>query len=132
MPELENAMEELKALDKKDIAEMKSFPSPPDAVRMVMDAVSILLGKPQKWSDQKVLLGSMDFLDTLSNFNKDNIPDGTIRKLRQYMKNPEFKPDIVGKKAFAAKSLCMWCRAMFKYNEVIKIVNPKRENVRVI
>ena len=68
----------------------------------------------------------------LKNYDKDHIPENLIRKLKHYVNKPDFKPDIVGGKAKAAKSLCMWCLAMFKYHEVIKIVNPKREAVRVI
>eukprot|EP00362_Geleiidae_sp_MMETSP1317_P001372 CAMPEP_0201283864 /NCGR_PEP_ID=MMETSP1317-20130820/51825_1 /ASSEMBLY_ACC=CAM_ASM_000770 /TAXON_ID=187299 /ORGANISM="Undescribed Undescribed, Strain Undescribed" /LENGTH=57 /DNA_ID=CAMNT_0047601679 /DNA_START=41 /DNA_END=214 /DNA_ORIENTATION=+ len=40
MPALEAA---IKSLDKKDISVMKEFENPPDAVRMVLEAVCTLL-----------------------------------------------------------------------------------------
>eukprot|EP00362_Geleiidae_sp_MMETSP1317_P000186 CAMPEP_0201281438 /NCGR_PEP_ID=MMETSP1317-20130820/2745_1 /ASSEMBLY_ACC=CAM_ASM_000770 /TAXON_ID=187299 /ORGANISM="Undescribed Undescribed, Strain Undescribed" /LENGTH=60 /DNA_ID=CAMNT_0047591215 /DNA_START=860 /DNA_END=1042 /DNA_ORIENTATION=- len=43
MPALETAIKSLDKLDKKDISVMKGFASPPDAVRMVLEAVCTLL-----------------------------------------------------------------------------------------
>ena len=40
-------------LDKKYIAEIKSFTSPPPAVATVMSAVMIVLKKPTAWADVK-------------------------------------------------------------------------------
>jgi dynein heavy chain len=40
-------------LDKKYIAEIKSFASPPEAVGMVMNAVMIVLGKDPSWAVAK-------------------------------------------------------------------------------
>eukprot|EP00961_Rhodomonas_salina_P104508 1406944-Rhodomonas_salina.1 len=42
---------------------------------------------------------------------------------------PEFTADSVGKVSRAAKGLCMWCRAMDVYAEVVKIVEPKKAKV---
>lgn len=44
MPALNEAIAALDALSKKDISEMKSYSSPPQKVRMVMEAVCILKG----------------------------------------------------------------------------------------
>jgi dynein heavy chain, axonemal len=42
MPALNAAIESLKALNKNDITEIKSFPKPPPLVQMTMEAVCIL------------------------------------------------------------------------------------------
>ena len=132
MPALEGAMRALASLDKKDITVVKSFIAPPPAVCMVMEAVCILLEEKPDWPTAKVVLGQMDFVEKLQKYNKDNIPDSILRKLKTYVNRDEFEPEFVGSKALAAKSLCMWCLAMSKYSEVIKVVKPKREKVKAM
>ena len=132
MPALEGAMRALASLDKKDITVVKSFIAPPPAVCMVMEAVCILLEEKPDWPTAKVVLSQMDFIEKLQKYNKDNIPEGILRKLKTYVNRDEFEPEFVGSKALAAKSLCMWCIAMSKYSEVIKVVRPKREKVKAM
>lgn len=44
MPALQEAVNALDSLSKKDVTEMKSYVTPPQKVKMVMEAVNILLG----------------------------------------------------------------------------------------
>ena len=44
-------------------------------------------------------------------------------------KNEKFLPDTVGKVSKAAKSLCMWVRAMDTYARVAKTVEPKKQKL---
>lgn len=57
MPAFNAAINSLKSLNKNDISELKSFKSPPELVRYVMEAVCILMETPkQDWDTaQKVL-----------------------------------------------------------------------------
>eukprot|EP00955_Chlamydomonas_euryale_P004916 52535-Chlamydomonas_euryale.AAC.2 len=69
-------------------------------------------------------------MQSLEEFDKDNIPDGVIRKLSKYADDPVYTPEAVAKQSRAAMSLCMWTRAMHVYNRVAKVVGPKREKLR--
>jgi len=66
-------------------------------------------------------------MNSLYEFDKDNIPDKVLRKINKYTSNPDFQPEKVGSVSFAAKSLCMWARAMETYGQVFRVVQPKRE-----
>lgn len=66
-------------------------------------------------------------MNSLFDFDKDNIPDKVLRKINKYTSNPDFQPEKVGSVSFAAKSLCMWVRAMETYGQVYRVVQPKRE-----
>lgn len=35
-----------------------------------------------------------------------------LKKIGAYCAQPDFQPDIIGRVSLAAKSLCMWVRAM--------------------
>lgn len=58
------------------------------------------------------LAGDSNFIKTLVNFDKDNISDSVLKKVGQYCRQADFQPNIIGKVSLAAKSLCMWVRAM--------------------
>jgi len=126
MPTFHAAVRALRSLNKNDITEVKSFAKPPALVMTVMEAVCVLKGMKPTWDDSKKVLSDPNFLSSLENFDKDNIAEATIVKLKKYMNNPEFQPSIVEKVSKAAKSLCQWVLAIGTYARVAKSVAPKK------
>ncbi|XP_042256267.1 dynein axonemal heavy chain 2 [Thunnus maccoyii] len=126
LPALEEAMKALESLNKKDMTEIKSYGRPPALVETVMQAVMTLQCKEPTWAEAKRQLGEANFIKTLVNFDKDNISDRVLKKIGQYCRQVDFQPDIIGKVSLAAKSLCMWVRAMEVYGRIYRVVEPKR------
>eukprot|EP00106_Octopus_bimaculoides_P014248 XP_014781690.1 PREDICTED: dynein heavy chain 2, axonemal-like [Octopus bimaculoides] len=122
MPALEEAMLALEALNKKDIGEIKSYGRPPALVEKVMEAVMILKGSEPNWAEAKRQLGDPNFIKSLVNFDKDNISDRVLNKIGKYVSQADFTPDIIGRVSGAAKSLCMWVRAMEMYGRIYRVV----------
>lgn len=89
----------------------------------------ILRGNDTSWAEAKRQLGDQDFIKQLINFDKDNITDRTLKKIGQYCSTDDFQPDVVGKVSSAAKSLCMWVRAMEVYGRIYRVVEPKRQRL---
>ncbi|KAJ1520022.1 hypothetical protein ONE63_004252 [Megalurothrips usitatus] len=127
MPALEEAMKALDALNKRDLTEIKSYPKPPYIVEMVMEAVMILKKVEPTWAEAKRQLGDVEFLNKLRDFDKDHISDRVLKKVGLYTSREEFEPESVGVVSTAAKSLCMWVRAIEKYAKTYRIVAPKIE-----
>lgn len=50
-----------------------------------------------------------------------------LKKLKPYIENPSFVPDIVATQSKVCKSMCMWVRAIDTYAKVYRIVEPKRK-----
>lgn len=64
---------------------------------------------------------------TLQSYDKDNIKPQVIKQIRdRYVTNPSFTPTEVAKVSGACEGLCKWIRALEKYDQVIKVVQPKR------
>ncbi|XP_053319883.1 dynein axonemal heavy chain 2 [Spea bombifrons] len=126
LPALEEAMRALESLNKKDMTEIKSYGRPPVQVETVMQAVMILRGNEPTWAEAKRQLGESNFIKQLINFDKDNISERTLKKIGQYCAQADFQPDTVGRVSLAARSLCMWVRAMEMYGRIYKVVEPKR------
>jgi len=70
------------------------------------------------------MLGDLKFLETLKEYDKDNIPTPVIKKIREkYINNPDFDPAIIKNVSSACEGLCKWVKAMEKYDKVIKVCN---------
>ncbi|KAK5609612.1 Dynein heavy chain 2, axonemal [Crenichthys baileyi] len=130
LPALEKALKALESLNKKDMTEIKSYGHPPALVETVMHAVMTLLGKEPTWAEAKRQLGEPNFIKTLINFDKDNISDRVLKRIGQYCQQGDFQPEIIGKVSLAAKSLCMWVRAMEVYGRIYREVEPKRVQLK--
>ncbi|XP_026846886.1 dynein heavy chain 2, axonemal [Drosophila persimilis] len=129
MPMIDAAVKALDALNKKDIAEVKSYGRPPMKIEKVMEAVLILLGKEPTWENAKKVLSESTFLNDLKNFDRDHISDKTLKRIAMYTKNPELEPDKVAVVSVACKSLMLWIMAIENYGKVYRIVAPKQEKL---
>lgn len=129
MPAYYASVEALKSLNKNDVNEVKAYKQPPELVVLTLEAVCILQGNKPDWGEAKKMMSQSDFLESLQNYDKDNIPEKKIKGIQKYMKNDKFMPDEVGKVSKAAKSLCMWVRAMDTYARVAKTVEPKKQKL---
>lgn len=73
--------------------------------------------------------GNQNFIKELVEFDKDNMSDRVLKKIGQYCSQPDFQPDIIGRVSSAAKSLCMWVRAMEVYGRIYRVVEPKKQRL---
>ena len=69
------------------------------------------------------------FVAGLKAFNKDNIKEGTLKKLKKFVNDERFTPEHIKRFSVAAMSVCMWVCAMNTYAEVLKVVNPLKVNL---
>ncbi|KAG5682932.1 hypothetical protein PVAND_012250 [Polypedilum vanderplanki] len=125
MPQLRAAQEALKALNKNDVNEIRVFQKPPKLVQFVMEAVCILLNYKPDWNTAKQMMGDMNFLKRLQEYDANHIPDVIIKKLQPYINHKDFQPAIVEKTSKTARSMCAWVIAMNRYADVYKDVEPK-------
>lgn len=90
LPVLESAVKSLNALNKSDIVEMKSFSKPPPLVMLTMEAVCTLRQEKPDWDTAKRMLGDTNFMEALKTFDKENIPDVVIKKLKKCGPPPSY------------------------------------------
>ncbi|XP_063282951.1 dynein axonemal heavy chain 12 [Pelobates fuscus] len=142
IPALEAALSALDTLKPSDITIVKAMKNPPSGVKLVMSAVCVMKEiKPEKisdpagtgqkimdyWGPSKKLLGDMNFLKDLREYDKDNIPVPVMAKIRsEYIINQDFDPVKVAKASSAAEGLCRWIMSMESYDRIAKVVAPKK------
>lgn len=140
IPILEDAIQSLNTLKPADITLLKSMKNPPDTVKLVMAAVCVMKSIPPDkvtdptgkkildfWGPSKKLLGDLSFLQSLKEYDKDNIkPDIMVKIRKDFIPHKDFQPSIVVKASSAAEGMCKWIIAMDLYDAVAKIVAPKK------
>jgi dynein heavy chain len=68
------------------------------------------------------MLGDMQFLATLKEYDKDNIPIELVTKIKNnYLSNPDFNPLLIKNVSSACQGLCKWVIAVCRYNEIFKV-----------
>eukprot|EP00760_Papus_ankaliazontas_P005952 PhM_4_TR1281/c1_g1_i2/m.7199/K10408/DNAH; dynein heavy chain, axonemal len=131
MPSYNAAVSALQNLNKRDIDEVKAFTNPPTRVVDVLASVQLLLGQPPGWDNAKKMMSDMQFITKLREYDKDNIPEKTVKAIQKYVKDDNLAPDVVGKSSSAARSLCLWVRAIDNYYTVARTIEPKKRELAV-
>ncbi|ESN93529.1 hypothetical protein HELRODRAFT_194054 [Helobdella robusta] len=140
LPAINSAVTALNTLTSADITIVRSMKNPPAGIKLVLEAVCVLKGiKPEKvttkegkkildyWRPSLKMLTDTKFLESLINFDKDNIPVETMKQIRaNYATNPDFDPEKIKFISSACEGLCRWALAIEKYDLVIKVVGPKK------
>ena len=83
---------------------------------MVLFAALTLLGKMD--SDWKVVKKEMTdpkFCDKMLYFDKDNVSQAVLTKLRSFTRRDDFNPDIIKRNSAAAASIAKWVLAIDFY-----------------
>uniref|UniRef100_A0A8C4HHK8 Dynein axonemal heavy chain 11 n=1 Tax=Dicentrarchus labrax TaxID=13489 RepID=A0A8C4HHK8_DICLA len=133
-PALQAANTALNTLNRLNLTELRTFPNPPAIVTNVSAAVLVLLSpqgripKDRSWKASKMVMSKVDdFLQALVNFDKEHIPEATVRCVRdEHLSDPEFNPEFVRQKSSAAAGLCAWVINIIRFHEVFREVEMKR------
>lgn len=141
VPVLEDALQALNTLKPADITLVKSMKNPPSAVKLVMAAVCVMKAVPPDrindaasgkkiidyWGPSKRILGDMGFLQSLKDYDKDDISPEIMKKIRKdFIPHKDFQPHVVAKASSAAEGLCKWIKAIENFESVNTVVRPKK------
>lgn len=143
MPPLRKALGELALVNKRDIAELKALRSPPAGIKLVMEAICILLGAlplairqgrrlnaedraARFWEESMKVVSDFHFLESLFNYDKDAMTEDIIVQIKGYVDMEQFSPRAIERVSKAATCMCRWVRALSLYHDTKKIVDPRR------
>ena len=99
-----------------DHTELKAYGSPPPTVKMVMEAVCVVLGLEPTWAQAKKLLGKSGLAgSTLSNLQVGSISKATLRKLKKsYIGKPSLDIDTAMRTSKAVLPMCVWVNNVYR------------------
>ena len=140
LPALEAAVKCLNELQKNDIVEIKANQKPTPPVKLTLQGVCIMFQvkavketvdgkKVDNWHKacQPLLGNPAAFLQSLVDFDKDNIPEKVIKLIQPLVDNEDFTPEKIAKASKACTAICTWVLAMHTYYFIARDVEPKRQ-----
>ena len=156
LPALRRAQDAVDSLEKKDIDEMKVMRNPHEIIRYILDIVAIFFQvkmtpvlvqdvvvnrkedrkipflKDSYDDSTKFVLGDIQFMKKLKEFEKDAINEETVELLEPYFsqKDDWFHEAAAVKTSKAAAGILKWAFAIYEYHEKSKIVKPKQISLK--
>jgi dynein heavy chain len=144
-PLLEEATRVLKEIKVDDFYVLASITNPTPTVVLGMEVSSIMMGhKPKKNINKRAPNDTNGFFDCaksnllnepkkfmarMLNFDKNNIPESTVKRVGAIMQTPEFTMEKVKGASGALVAIHKWVEAMLQYHDLLKIVKPKQIKV---
>ena len=100
MPQVDAALSSMNCLQLSGIHELKNMNKPPHGVDNCILAIATILGvrineKKNVWPQLHTLLSDKSFPDKLLQFDKDNIPKETKKKMRRFLSDESLQPEIL-------------------------------------
>lgn len=89
-----------------------------------------ILSFSSSWEEGKLLLNRNNFFKDLEFYNMTGMRDAIFNALKGFYDNPSFRPDIVKDGSVAARSLCLWVRAVYEFCLVHRSLQPKRQQLQ--
>ena len=144
-PGIQAAIEQLKQLSKLDLSELKTMRKPPKAIRLLMEAVCIVIKEEptrvktkdgQSFTDDywptatgKRVLGNPKLLEILTKYgvNDDQLDAEAMAKAEEVLQNPDFEYKNIARACLAAKGLYTWIMALREFYYISEEIKPKRE-----
>ncbi|KNC53150.1 axonemal dynein heavy chain [Thecamonas trahens ATCC 50062] len=140
-PQLQAANAALSRLKKKHVDEIRTMKNPPEAVKVVMEAVTVLLRVKVKtsyvngikvadtWRAAQKMLLKRGFIKSLLEYDADNIPEALMDRVRVILESEHFTLEAITRASVAATSIGLWVSAVEKYHRVVQLVKPRRNNL---
>ena len=91
-PAVEEAKNAVSGIKKAQLVEVRSMASPPNAVKLAVESICLLLGeKVNTWKDIRAILVKDDFIPRIIQFKTDAISPEITEKMKQYENNPDWE-----------------------------------------
>ncbi|KAJ3212195.1 hypothetical protein HDU67_003972 [Dinochytrium kinnereticum] len=130
-PAVEEAQRSVSSIKKQHLTEVRAMGNPPEAVKIAMESVCILLGhKIDSWKTVQAIIRKDDFITSIVNYNTDKMTQRIRDEIRNaYLSNPVFNFESVNRASKACGPLVQWVSAQVRYAEILEKVGPLRQEV---
>ena len=141
LPELDLATRSLETIKKQDLNILKAMISPPDAVRLTLEAIAMFYNQPPTrvkdpsnpnaiisdyFETGRKMVSVPKFIKDLQNYDKESLTQDIIDRIGPYMQMERFNPEIVKHASNAAEGVCRWIRAIYNFYFINEDVKPKK------
>ena len=131
-PAVQETLQAIMSIKKQHFVEVRSMANPPPAVRLALESICLLLGEgTPDWKGIRQVTKRDNFISTIANFNMDDISDKVrIQMKKKYLDNPNYDYEKVSRASHACGPFVKWVLAQFQYADMLKRVEPLRNELR--
>lgn len=122
----------VKSIKRQHLTEVRSMSNPPEAVKLTMESVCIMLGhKIDSWKTVQSIIRRDDFISSIVNYNTEAQITKQLRDFmhKNYLSNPNFEFDVVNRASKACGPLYKWVTAQCNFSAILDRVGPLREEL---
>ncbi|KAI8852562.1 dynein heavy chain and region D6 of dynein motor-domain-containing protein [Chytridium lagenaria] len=130
-PAVVEAQKSVSSIKKQHLTEVRAMGNPPEAVKIAMESVCILLGhKIDAWKSVQAIIRKDDFITSIVNYDTDKMTQRIRDEIsRNYLTNPVFNFESVNRASKACGPLVQWVIAQVRFAEILERVGPLRQEV---
>mmetsp|Transcript_20729 Transcript_20729/g.31810 ORF Transcript_20729/g.31810 Transcript_20729/m.31810 type:complete len:419 (+) Transcript_20729:9298-10554(+) len=134
-PALIAAQESVSGINRNDLNELRAYAKPPPKVQLALEPVVALINKATvkpDWKEIKLQVKREDFIRSIMNFDKNDIPTNVKLFLNEnYLKDEKtFNPESIMKASRAAGPLALWVKSIVEYSTIFHSITPLRNELR--
>jgi dynein heavy chain 1 len=131
-PALIAAKEAVGKISPKEINDIRVLNNPPEPIKTTMTAVVMLtegLSNMPSWKEIQAVMKKADFTNTIKTLDIDRVPDAPKKYImREIM--PKFEMDKIKRAYQAAWFMAEWVSAQLKFSDILKKVDPLRNQIK--
>ena len=130
-PALVSAKQSVQNIRKAQLDEVRALGRPPNAVRLTMEMVSIMIGEMSTdWQDIRRVIRRDDFIATVVNFDPLSLTQKQVKAVQdEYLSNAELDYTSVDRASKACGPLYQWAESQIQYATILRKVKPLRDEV---
>lgn len=129
---IEEAQKGVMNIKKPHLTELRSMHNPPDTIKLVLEAICIMLGfKVSTWRDVQQVIRKDDFIASIIGFKGDEqITEELIHYMEStYLSKENFNYESANRASKACGPLLMWVKAQLRFSSIVVKINPLKKEL---
>ncbi|KAG5475409.1 hypothetical protein LSCM1_03523 [Leishmania martiniquensis] len=126
-PIMDAARDAVSSIRSEQLSEIRSLPSPPEAIRVVLEGVLALLGvNDVSWQSMRQFLGERGAKQRILDFEVRNVTPDIRRRVEKLLRDRAsfFKSETIQRASMAAAPMAEWVKAMLEYSAITERISP--------
>ncbi|XP_065449670.1 cytoplasmic dynein 1 heavy chain 1-like isoform X1 [Chrysemys picta bellii] len=131
-PAVIDAQNAVSSIRKQHLVEVRAMANPPASVKLALESICLLLGEETNdWKKIRPVILRDNFISSIVNFNTEDLSDSIREKMKKnFMSNPSYNYEIINRASLACGPLVKWAIAQMNYADMLKRVEPLRNELQ--
>ena len=130
---IQEAKNAVSAIKKKTLDEIRVLRNPPQAVKMTLECVTMLISmqiKQMEWPEIQGFMKGEGFISSIVNFDSKSVKRKVTKHIiATFLKSPDWNIEKIDRASKAAGPLAKWVESQLMYADILEQVDPLRNEL---